>query len=320
MKLHIKKDWIKKFDHQAKEIEYGAGVDLGIDSNLSALNATLCDIDWNKFPIKKMVKYGWIKGKTKELLSGPKDFLSDFFSPFGNKLPEEILCRRTIHANSNRSLDRYALLAWCARVLTKAMQTGTKTGYKSTSMNDQFLYDLSRLSKHKDGPLQAQKKLKSIGIILVVERHLPGTYLDGAAMLADNKVPVIGLTLRFDRIDNFWFTLIHEVVHVWKHLTNEMEWFVDDFEKEINCSKSERLEREANKYTRNIFIPKSKWRRSEAYSLRDSKSVYALSEELDIHPAIIAGRIQREFNRYDLLREIVDPFKVRKFFDDVTWN
>ena len=68
------------------------------------------------------------------------------------------------------------------------------------------------------------------GIPLVVEPHLPKTRLDGAAMLSSKGRPVIGLTIRHDRIDNFWFTLVHELIHVQEHLTTDSETFIDDIE------------------------------------------------------------------------------------------
>ena len=45
----------------------------------------------------------------------------------------------------------------------------------------------------KDGAKRASRLLAEKGIALVVERHLPGSYLDGAAMLGDADRPIIGL-------------------------------------------------------------------------------------------------------------------------------
>ena len=79
--------------------------------------------------------------------------------------------------------------------------------------------DLARLSVHADGPARVAKVLRSFGIVFVVLEHLPGTYLDGAALRRSDGVPVIAITLRYDRLDNFWFTLIHEFCHVACHLS-----------------------------------------------------------------------------------------------------
>jgi len=317
MKLHIKKDWINKFDHKEKEVEYGAGLALGRESTLSAVEKTISAIDWSKFPIKEMAEYGWIKGKTKDLLNRPNDSLRNFFLSLGSKLPDEVLCRRTIYENSHRTMNRYALIAWSVRILTKAKQSEIKIKFDPECMSNEFLNQLVRLSRFEDGPLQVKEMLARFGIVLVIERHLPKTYLDGAAMLTEHGRPVIGLTLRLDRVDNFWFTLMHEIIHVWMHLKDENEWFIDNFEQEINSSLLNKYDKQANKYARDLLIPKSKWRRSDAYTLHTPAAVYNLANALHIHPAIVAGRIQYEFNKYEILRDIVDGSKVRKFFKDV---
>ena len=62
---------------------------------------------------------------------------------------------------------------------------------------------------------------------------LPGTFLDGAAMVTSANAPVVGLTLRYDRADNFWFTLLHELSHICLHyevLIGGDTAFVDDME------------------------------------------------------------------------------------------
>ena len=69
--------------------------------------------------------------------------------------------------------------------------------------------------------LQGRKKVKwsKHGIILVIAPLLKKTYLARAASIPLDGRPVVGLTLRHDRVDNFWFTLLHEIGHVAKHLS-----------------------------------------------------------------------------------------------------
>src|SRR4051812_41405718 len=110
------------------------------------------------------------------------------------------------------------------------------------------------MSHRPDGPRRAIAELLKKGVSVVVLPPLPGTFLDGAAMLTGGGMPVIGLTLRYDRIDSFWFTLLHEVSHIALHygiLKNSKEAFVDDME-----IRSEDLyEREADDLARNLLIP-----------------------------------------------------------------
>ena len=92
-----------------------------------------------------------------------------------------------------------------------------------------FLTQVARLSWSDDGPRAAQEFLAQHGIPLVIERHLPRTYLDGAALRLGDGRPVVALTLRYDRIDGFWFCLLHELAHVGRHLDRDAGTaFIDD--------------------------------------------------------------------------------------------
>jgi HTH-type transcriptional regulator/antitoxin HigA len=70
----------------------------------------------------------------------------------------------------------------------------------------ELMRDILKLSVHEDGPLRAQEVLRDNGIVLVVTPHLPKTRVDGVTILNDKKKPIIGMSLRFDRVDNF---LVH---------------------------------------------------------------------------------------------------------------
>ena len=156
------------------------------------------------------------------------------------------------------------------------------------------------------------------GIILVVEPHLPKTRLDGAAMLDEDGTPVIGMTLRYDRIDNFWFTLMHELVHVQRHLAKQGQAFVDALD--APSTSEDALETEANLVAAEAFIPRAIWKSSDAYRLKRADAVQQLADELVIHPAIIAGRIRRESGNYRILKDLVGQGDIRPLFGEVTWS
>jgi HTH-type transcriptional regulator/antitoxin HigA len=77
---------------------------------------------------------------------------------------------------------------------------------------------VARLSWSDEGPRLAKEFLAKHGITLVVVHHLPRTYLDGAALKLGDGTPVVGLTLRCDRVDGFWFCLLHELAHLGCHM------------------------------------------------------------------------------------------------------
>lgn len=89
---------------------------------------------------------------------------------------------------------------------------GLRRSYKAGSITVDSLTHLAKQSAYEDGPRRAKDVLSSWGIHLVCVSHLPKTYLDGAALRDVNGgAPVVALTLRYDRIDNFRFSLLHEL-------------------------------------------------------------------------------------------------------------
>jgi HTH-type transcriptional regulator/antitoxin HigA len=210
-------------------------------------------------------------------------------------------------------MDMNALLAWTARVLIQAKEECCPSEYNPGTVTKDFLKEVARLSLYDQGPLLAKEFLKKNGIVLIIQTHLPKTSLDGGSMLTDAGRPVIGLTIRYDRIDNFWYTLIHELSHVAKHLKNAEDVFIDDLYTE---SKDDPKEKEADRITRGTFIPRSIWVRSDAYLRRSSSAIKKLAKELRIHPAIVAGRIRWDTGNFLLFNELelTGQGEVKKFF------
>jgi len=126
-------------------------------------------------------------------------------------------------AHFGSQMNRYALLAWQCRVLMLAESQSLERTYAESTITEDWLKNLAKESRFEDGPHQAAEYLARSGIPLVVEPHLPQTYLNGTALLLPVGRPVIGLTLRYDRLDNFWFVLFHELAHVVKHL-QKIDW------------------------------------------------------------------------------------------------
>ena len=191
------------------------------------------------------------------------------------------------------------------------------SSYSAKTVNKDFMEHVAHLSLSEKGPLEAQKYLAEHGIALIVEPRLPRTHLDGAAMLSSDGRPIIGLTIRHDRIDNFWFNLMHELAHIWKHVKSSDEVFVDDLDSDPG---KDPREREADRLAGDTFIPRSIWRRSDAYRQRTPDAIQELALTLKIHPAIIAGRIRYDAKNYYILSQMVGRGKVRKLFPDVEWK
>jgi HTH-type transcriptional regulator/antitoxin HigA len=206
--------------------------------------------------------------------------------------------------------DNWAVLAWKSRV-TRVAETIIAAGVvEYRPLDVSWLIDLARLSSRKNGPLLARDLLLSKGIVLVVEPHIAGTSLDGAAFLVED-VPVIGMTLLRDRLDNFWFTLMHEVSHViLHHRTGLMAGFFDDTESTV----VDEMEEEANTLASNILVPEALWKRSAARIAKTAAPIERFATELRVHPAIVFGRIRKERQSYQMFTDKIGQGLVRRQF------
>ncbi|HMS04307.1 MAG TPA: ImmA/IrrE family metallo-endopeptidase [Burkholderiaceae bacterium] len=267
------------------------------------------DVDWKKFPVKEMQKRGWFDVDLAEGKSGEQLIRSFFARTSAQSAP--VLLRKTL-TGVTKEENQYAIYAWVARVLIRARDLKKpEVRYVPGSITDEFLKQLAKLSRSVDGPKIAAEFLAMKGVILVIEPHLPKTKLDGAAMLDQDGTPVIGLTLRYSRVDYFWFTLMHELIHVQRHLSRQSSTFVD----EDDLDNEDEREAEANFLAAEAFIPRHIWQASEALKTKRSEAVVKLADSLLIHPSIVAGRIQRETNNYKILKEFGGGQNIKDVFN-----
>jgi HTH-type transcriptional regulator / antitoxin HigA len=190
----------------------------------------------------------------------------------------------------------WTLLSWKAQVTRVAERIINEHEPIYRPMNVSWLPELVRLSPLDNGPVRARNMLLEHGIVLVIEPHIIGMKVDGAAFLVGD-VPVIGMTLLRDALDNFWFTLLHEVGHVVLHYrTGLAAGFFDD----VTSTDVDDMEGEANTFASNLLIPEELWARSPARISKTAEPIERFAQQLGIHPAIVFGRIRMERGDYSL--------------------
>lgn len=273
-------------------------------------------IEWNRFPVKEMIKRGWLKPTNSDKIDRPENLLRPFFSSVSALNPVPALSRNTEHIRSGRKVDEFALQAWMVQVIRRAQEDRPPVKFIPGSVNLEFMKELAQLSWSEMGPRLAQEYLNKHGISLVIEPQLRGTQLDGAAIMIYPDHPVIGLTLRYDRIDNFWFTLEHEIAHVALHTEGPTHQFFDD----LDVESEDPREQQADELASEALIPKEAWLASPASTLRSQKAAEQLAQQLRIHPAIVAGRMRRTFNSYRILNKLVGHKQVRRCFAEIDWG
>jgi HTH-type transcriptional regulator/antitoxin HigA len=264
------------------------------------------------FPVAEMVKRGWFagfQGTVADAKGQLEDLLGSFVGALGPNALVPALNRQHVRNGGNH--DEHALTAWRIRVANLALRESLPA-YKPGTVNPDFLRELARLSYLASGPLLAKEFLNKSGIHVIFERHLSKTHLDGAALKLPDGSPVVALTLRHDRTDNFWFTLFHELAHVALHLDQDgVEAFFDDLSDD---GKKDKCEKEADKLASEGLIPESDWKAARLTKNSPSGNVLAFAEKLRISPAIPAGRVRYESKNYMIFKPLIGSGKLRAMF------
>jgi HTH-type transcriptional regulator/antitoxin HigA len=279
----------------------------------SAPDDAWADIDFGRFPIAEMAKNGAFRtlgiAATKE---NAETAIRKLVDALGGPAAIPAGCfRKSDSSRLNAKLNSYALNGWCLQVLAEAGQVEAPP-FRPGAADAAFLRELVQLSAAKPGPKLAQESLRRIGIVLVIVPHLKNTYLDGAAFLTPAGRPVIGLTLRYDKLDNFWFALLHELGHLVLHLSgNPGAFLVDDLSLR-GARTDSALETAADRFAEDALLPEDfDLDRREFVSTFD---VLSYAQELGISPAIVAGRIQHTKQNYRLFANLIGRGEVKAAF------
>lgn len=143
--------------------------------------------------------------------------------------------------------------------------------------------------------------LAQYGIKLIYQDKGEKTPVDGVSFWS-NENPAIGMTLRHSRLDNFAFTLFHELGHVFEHLSKSKDAeFIDLIAaKECEDYKNSIEETEANSFAVNNLIEKAKWEEffSSDFKFLDG-AIKQFATRVGIHASIVRGRVCHELGIYN---------------------
>lgn len=273
--------------------------------------------NWSKTLLKEMSNRGYFGNRSLTNTNGP-ELVKHFFSIVGSPLQLQGMLRQSSY-RSAPATDKRALAAWAGRIIEKAGKVKMPVKYKKGGVNLSFMQKVAKLSVEADSPLLVQNFLKKHGIILVIEPCFAKTRLDGAALLMNKANPIIGLTLRHDRLDNFWFTLMHELAHIALHYDQEVDLFYDELEgiKGLDIGAKEK---EADSLAGEALVPASKWEVSPARLIPSFMAADSLAKELGVHVAIVAGKIRYEGGKYFYLNNVIGQARVHHYFPNEKWN
>lgn len=250
-------------------------------------------------PVHEMAARGWL-GNVRDVNCADevRQGLKDFFQV--DDLAD--VKKRIVH--SARKTDEYSLVtpsqtAWVGRARQVASGMKNVAAYRDSSSRD-LLSQLRSLAQRTEDACKAAPLLRSCGIRLVFVEGLKSSKIDGAALWLDPDRPVVAMSLRFDRIDNFWYILRHELEHV----------FCGDGRASCgveldSLSDMKVCEERADASYASFIDPEDRISRYvvESGGHLSNSGVEHLARSLALHAGIVAGRIQFLTRRYSLFRK-----------------
>lgn len=243
---------------------------------------------YGKFPVKELIRRSWI-----EYADDFQELETNFCRFFGiHSLDEAPKFKHAGKRAEYTDVAQTIQLAW----LNRAEHVASKlsVGTFSTKGLQAAINQLQGCLQTVEGVRQVPSILSNAGIRFVIVEYLPSGKLDGACFWLDKgKSPVIALSLRLDRLDNFWHTLFHEIDHI-SHSEGKDAPIVDLIE--TSHAKAEHVpqqEARANASAAHYCIDHDVFEEWISRMRRISKlSILAFAEERCVHPALVVGQLQ----------------------------
>ena len=256
-------------------------------------------------PIGEMVDRHWISIENQKDIESIDRALSRFFRQTDiERVAELPFAAKKTNQEEPLSL---AQIAWLYRVQNIARDMLVTTPFSQQREKDV----VSRLKPLLAAPEEARhvpRILQEAGIRYLVVEGLKGTKIDGVCLWLDDRSPVIAMTMRHDRMDNYWFVLRHELEHVFRGHGKKSAIVDTDIESSTPTGERAAEEVVANTAAAEFCAPPARIdsfiaRKAPLFPERD---FLGLARLLGVHPCLVAGQIRFKTKRFELFsRHIV---------------
>jgi HTH-type transcriptional regulator / antitoxin HigA len=244
---------------------------------------------YSKAPIKEMIKRGWLE-KTDNIVVLEKQ-VKDFYEL--KSLDDEPAWPHASRKSTTYGTVNPSQWAWLFRA--KKLAAAIDAGPFSHNAFPQLIVRLKALLRNPEDVRRLPRALAEAGIRFLIVEHLPGTRIDATSFWLDKRAPVVALSLRYDRIDWFWFTLLHELGHVKNK--DAQDGFTLDSDLvgergEQRAAKPE-CERLANSFAEEVLIPPSEIDNfiARVKPLFSKQKIQDFAARIGVHPGIVVGQL-----------------------------
>lgn len=254
---------------------------------------------YDKFPVREMLRRGWIRAS--ENVEVLEQRFCTFFS-ISDMTAEPELCHNAKKTHANMAATPLQM-AWLFRV--KAMASKQVVPAYSKAKLMEAVDKLKGLILSPEEVRHVPRILAEAGVRLVFVEPMAGSKMDGACFWLEDDKPVISMTLRFDRIDNFWFVLRHEIEHVLREdgkADNQAVIDTDVGDEKGGLPECERL---ANEAGAEFCVPAVELDNfiSRVQPYFSEEKILRFAQRINVHPGLVVGQLQRKLDRHDFLRK-----------------
>ncbi|TAN02472.1 MAG: addiction module antidote protein, HigA family [Rhodanobacteraceae bacterium] len=262
---------------------------------------------YGRFPVREMIKRGWIESsKNIEVLE------QQFLQFFGlHQVNDPVVFCHAAKKSEVEAPPSMLQLAW----LWRARQVATEmvhAAYNDAALR-RMLPQLAALRTAPEETRHVARLLADCGVRFVIVEPIAGTKIDGACFWLADEQPVVALSLRLDRIDNFWFVLRHELEHVLQCHGRDREFILDQEIESVPNDQINEEEKVANAAAGDFCVDASEVDNfiARVAPFFKEERVLRFAQRLQVHPGLVVGQLQRRLVRYDLFRK--HQVKVRSF-------
>lgn len=253
------------------------------------------------FPVRELTKRGWVEDS--EDVNVLESRVLRFYGV--ESIDED---RLFAHAARRTSELPAIQEAWLYRVKQVA-ECVVAPAYSATKLRASLPVLHSMMTEPEEAR-NVPKLLAECGVRFVVVEPMPSSRIDGVCFWLDGS-PVVGLSLRIDRIDNFWFVLRHEIEHVLQGDGKVQPILDSDLCNGDVKSDADEVEIRADSEAAEFCVPKSEL---ESFVARvgaavPEDSVVLFARRIGVHPGIVVGQLQWRLQRFNFLRKHLE--KVR---------
>ena len=263
------------------------------------------------YPIREMIKRGWFEETSDVSLLEAQ--VMRFFQT--NSLGD-VPC--LAHNAQKGDYKETTPLQWAWLFRVKQIASELVVPEYSESKMKKAIAEMPRLMVDPEEVRHVPRILTECGVRFSIVETLPKANIDGVCFWLDAKSPVVGMTCRHDRIDNFWFVLRHELEHLLNRdgQTDDLSANIVDMDLEIGSDDLPVEEIKANRAAAEFCASQEAIQSfyDRKFPYMSERDTLGLARKLQRHPGIIVGQLQRKMNRYSWLTK--HKVKIRQFLSN----